>query len=368
VRRLNDYTSGRDNNFNIMRLLAASAVLIGHSFTLATGNQEIEPFVRELGITLGTIAVDVFFVTSGFLVTGSLLSRNNIVEFFAARALRIYPGLWVSQILTVLIVGLWFTSASPSSFFSQWATWHSLLKNCVLIRGVDSTFPGAFESVPFASGGVNSSLWTLPIEFTMYLFLGIGWIALGLWRKFGSRLFIVLCAGAAILGIFGDMAHFIFPTEELVGVEPYWLLGGLFFAGATFRLLQRKIVVSKSIAIVMIIVLVASGLNPFLFGIVYRITIAYLVVYLALVPSFRGRHFSPGGDYSYGIYIYAYPVQQAVAATVRGISPYQMIALAGLITFLFAFLSWHCIEKHALRFKESLTRKDARMFAPDRQI
>jgi hypothetical protein len=155
----------------------------------------------------------------------------------------------------------------------------------------------------------------------MYLYLGIGWIALRLLRNFGSRLFIVLCAAAAILGVFGDTVHFIFPAEELVGADPYWLLGGLFFAGATFRLLQRKIVVSKSIAIVMIAALMASGLNPFLFGIVYRVTVAYLVVYLALVPAFRGHHFSPGGDYSYGIYIYAFPVQQAVATFIRGFLP-----------------------------------------------
>jgi peptidoglycan/LPS O-acetylase OafA/YrhL len=368
MRRLSDYTSGRKNNFNVMRLLAASAVLVSHSFTLSTGNQELEPFVRELGITLGTIAVDVFFVTSGFLVTGSLLSRNNIVEFFTARALRIYPALWVSQILTVVIVGFWFTSEKPSLFFSQWVTWHSFLKNCVLIRYIDFTFPGAFQSVPFVSGGVNSSLWTLPMELRMYLCLGLGWLALRLLRKSDNRLFIVICTGAALVGLIGDMVHYIFPAEEAVGVDAYWSLGGLFFAGATFRLLQSKIPVSKAIAAVMFAVLMLSMCDKFIFGVVYRITVAYLVVYLALVPSFRGNHYSPRGDYSYGIYIYAYPVQQAIATIVKGISPYQMIALAGLVTFSFAFLSWHCIEKHALRLKEVLVNREPKVFAPNRLI
>jgi peptidoglycan/LPS O-acetylase OafA/YrhL len=365
MRRLSDYTAGRKNNFNVMRLVAASAVLVSHGFVLSTGNQQLEPFVREFGMTLGSIAVGVFFVTSGFLVTGSLLSRNNIVEFSTARALRIYPALWVSQILTVLIVGLWFTSEKPSFFFSQWVTWHSFLKNCVLIRYIDFTFPGAFESVPFVNGGVNSSLWTLPIELRMYLCLGLGWIALRLSGKLGNRLFIVGCAGAAFVGISGEMIHYIVPAEQGVGVDAYWSLGGLFFAGATFRLLQSKIPVSKAIAIFLAAVLVASMCDKFVFGLVYRITIAYLVVYLALVPSFRGYHYSPRGDYSYGIYIYAYPVQQAIATLIKGISPYQMIALSGLITFSFAFLSWHCIEKHALRFKEALVTKEPKAFAPN---
>jgi peptidoglycan/LPS O-acetylase OafA/YrhL len=142
-------------------------VLVSHSFTLSTGDPEVEPFVREIGLTLGTIAVDIFFVTSGFLVTGSLLARNNIIEFFAARALRIYPGLWVSQILTVLVVGFWFTNERPPAFFSQWDTWHYLIKNCTLFHDVVLTLPGAFETAPYPTGGVNASLWTLPIELRM---------------------------------------------------------------------------------------------------------------------------------------------------------------------------------------------------------
>src|ERR1700733_14431477 len=121
---LKDYSSGRNNNFNIVRLIAASMVLVSHSFTLATGNPETEPFANQIGLTLGTVAVHIFFVSSGFLVTGSLLARKSVSEFFLARALRIYPALWVSQVVTFTIVGLWFTSLSASDFFGHWVTWH----------------------------------------------------------------------------------------------------------------------------------------------------------------------------------------------------------------------------------------------------
>lgn len=350
--RLSAYTSGRANNFNLIRLVAASAVLVSHSFTLATGNPQLEPFVHQLGITVGTIAVHIFFITSGFLVTGSLLARKNIVEFFAARALRIYPGLWVSQILTVLIVGFWLTTETPRTFFSQWATWHYLLKNCALVRYVDFYLPGTFETAPLSVGGVNSSLWTLPVELRMYVYLGMGWLILRMLRAHANRAFVIFCAGIALIGVSLDLGHFIAPDARLFGGGSEWDLPGLFFLGAALRLLQNRIVVSGPIALCLALCLLISMVNPLFFGIVYRLTLAYLVIYLALVA--RRFPFAPRGDYSYGIYIYAYPIQQALATFVTGITPVQMIALSGVITFAFAFASWHGVEKHALRFKEHL--------------
>jgi peptidoglycan/LPS O-acetylase OafA/YrhL len=353
--RLSAYTAGRNNNFNFIRLLAASAVLVSHSYTLSTGNPEIEPFARQIGLTLGTIAVDIFFITSGFLVTGSLLARSNIVEFFAARALRIYPGLWVSQILTVAIVGFWLTTEPPRTFFSQWATWHYLLKNCALVRYVDFYLPGTFETAPFSVGGVNSSLWTLPVELRMYVYLGMGWLILRLLRAYSGRAFVIFCVAVAIVGVALDLGHFIMPAARIFSGGSQWTLPGLFFLGAAFRLLQDRIPVSRAVALCMALALLLSLIDPLLFGITYRLTLAYLVIYLALAA---GRFpFSPRGDYSYGIYIYAYPIQQAIATLVAGISPAQMIALSGVITFGFAFASWHGVEKHALHVKDRLARR-----------
>ena len=370
--RLSAYTSGRDNNFTLIRLVAASAVLVSHSFTLATGNPDIEPFGPQLGMTIGTIALDVFFVTSGFLVTGSLLARNNIVEFFAARALRIYPGLWVSQILTVVIVGFWLTTETPRLFFSQWETWHYLFKNCVLVRNVDFLLPGAFQNSPRVPGvvypswgEVNGPLWTLPVELRMYVYLGMSWLALRLFRKAGDRVFIAVCAGIAIAGLSLDLGHLIFPTTRLFSAGVNWALPGWFFLGASFRLLQNRIAVSRTIALCMALVLLVSMVNPISFGIVYRLTLAYLLMYFAVVA--RPFRFSPRGDYSYGIYIYAFPIQQTLVTTVSGITILQLILSSFVITFAFAFASWHGIEKHALRMKEGLVKSIPRVFAPSQQ-
>src|SRR6476659_467052 len=102
---LGEAANGRDNNFNLIRLVSALSVLIVHSFALATGKLEAIPLYESLGVHPGDFAVDVFFVTSGFLVSASLDRRKSSAEFIAARLLRIYPGLLVMLGITVLIIG-----------------------------------------------------------------------------------------------------------------------------------------------------------------------------------------------------------------------------------------------------------------------
>ena len=99
--RLSECAVGRDNNFNLIRLLAALAVIFSHSVAVLGLPSSREFFFDHLGLSLAEMAVDVFFVTSGFLVTGSLVNRGDVVAFLWARALRIYPAIWVMLVLTV---------------------------------------------------------------------------------------------------------------------------------------------------------------------------------------------------------------------------------------------------------------------------
>ena len=101
---LSSLNNGRDNNFNLIRVIAALAVLVTHSFALVMGSGDFEPLRKIVGISFGQVAVDIFFVTSGFLVTSSLLKRKSTVEFVWARVLRIYPALWMMLVLTVFIL------------------------------------------------------------------------------------------------------------------------------------------------------------------------------------------------------------------------------------------------------------------------
>src|SRR4249919_485571 len=148
--KLAHYSQGRDNNFNLVRILAAFAVLVSHSFPLAMGliGGMVEPLKARLDVTLGSIAVDLFFIASGFLVTGSLLTRKSIVEFLWARVLRIYPALLVMVLLVVFGLGLSFTTAPVSAYLSDTRTYLFIVKNSTLIAGIAQKLPGVFVENP----------------------------------------------------------------------------------------------------------------------------------------------------------------------------------------------------------------------------
>src|SRR6186997_3455935 len=132
--KLSNFTQGRDNNFNLIRIVAALAVLINHSFVLSAGTGDAEP-LQGLGMSLGMIAVDVFFITSGFLVTASLLTRQSAIEFIWARVLRIYPALLLMLLLTVFGLGIFFTQLPVPSYLANSLVYTYFLKCSTLITG-----------------------------------------------------------------------------------------------------------------------------------------------------------------------------------------------------------------------------------------
>ena len=345
LRSFADYSAGRENNFNLLRLGAAMMVLISHSYALATGQTVLEPLRWLPGFSLGALAVDVFFVASGFLVTGSLLQRRSLLEFCAARALRIFPGLWVALLLSIVVIGVWFTSLNPTTFFSDWQTWRYLLKNAILIHGVSYDLPGAFIDVPYA-GAVNGSLWTLPQELLMYGWLAAAWAVVRLLRIGPDTSLRVFCCVVALVAVVADAAG-------SATHQPSAFIGLLarFFSGTALRVLQERVPASKALFAVLLSAILLSTLYPPAFGLIYPVAIGYVVIYLALVPSGPIRVMAHGSDYSYGIYIYAFPVQQAIASLWRGISPVEMMACSCVVTLAFAAASWHLVERRALRFK-----------------
>ena len=108
--KLGNLSAGRDNNFNLVRMVAAYAVLVSHSYVLTAGTSAAEPGNESIGLSLGAIALHVFFLASGFLVTASILNRRSVIEFAWARALRIVPALVVMLVLSALILGPLYTT------------------------------------------------------------------------------------------------------------------------------------------------------------------------------------------------------------------------------------------------------------------
>jgi len=151
----------RQNAFDFLRVAAALAVLLSHSFPIV-GLQEPTPVA---GLTMGKLAVAVFFAISGYLVCQSWQTDPHVGRFAARRALRIFPGLLVMLLLTVLVLGPALTEVRLSEYFGAGATRKSLLYGAL---GLGSfPLPGLFEHNPMP-GGVNGSLWTIKYELLMY--------------------------------------------------------------------------------------------------------------------------------------------------------------------------------------------------------
>lgn len=349
--KLADYTQGRDNNFNLVRILAAFAVLISHSFGAAVRDNH-DPVQKILGMSTGRMAVDVFFITSGFLVTASLINRRSLLEFIWARTLRIFPALWGMSLLAVFGLGLFFTTLPKREYLACPQTYAYLLECGTLIKTVAYHLPGVFETNPFPNT-VNESLWTMTTEVRMYSLLAFAWLVLKMVRKQRLENFKIIIVLSAVIGWASEMYCLLHPSvprshlAKLLG-QPLFFM---FFTGAAFYVLKERIVLSRWVFWGFVGALLASTVNKQVFLAVYDLTLAYILFYLAYVPSGVIRNYNRLGDYSYGIYIYGSPVQQSIAALIPGVSVGHMMLLASSITLPLAMLSWHLFEKRALSLR-----------------
>ena len=344
---LSAYANSRDNNFNLMRFVAASLVLYSHSFAIALGPGGIEPVHRVLGMTAGSIAVDVFFVTSGFLVAGSLFNRNNIVAFIWARILRIYPALIVAVLFCILVVGLFFTSETVSDYLSDPRTYKFLKRNSTLFWGVKYELPGVFDQLPFRSA-VNGSLWTLPYEVKMYAYLaaiaaGLAFLQKRLKRSLLNGGFLLI----ALVAVAANLVNHFRPFASVHFVH----LFSMFFFGVAYFLYRDRVRLSSRLFLVSMAALTVAAPSRDAFFFSYAILLPYIVFYLAYVPTGMIRGFNRAGDYSYGVYIYAFPVQQSIVALVPGISTTGLMATAFPVTLFLAVASWHFVEARCLSMK-----------------
>ena len=347
--RLSKFTQGRDNNFNLIRFFAALLVLITHSFSIVTGDVNQEPFRTSLGISLGTVAVDIFFITSGFLVTASLLTRKSLVDFVLARFLRIFPALWVMLCIT-FFGGLWITSFTLTEFLTDLTVYKYFLKCSTLLFGVAHTLPGVFHDNPYPNA-VNGSLWTMPNELRMYATLAIVWLMLSYTRidkLKGLKIFVVgVTIVVALVLLFLN-----FPTDTSK-TSRFLELFFMFFIGASYYVLREFILLKLNLfALFLGVILVSVFVSIDVFNVCYKILIPYVLFCLVYLPKGYIRNFNKFGDYSYGIYIYAFPVQQATVMFFPEYSVFQITIISILITLTLAIVSWHKLEKPCLALKQ----------------
>ena len=292
-----------------MRLIAALLVVVSHTFPLSG-----QPALRIWGVEdLGALGVSIFFAISGYLVSASYLRDPK--TYLAKRLLRIEPGLIASLVVTVVALG--FVTTAPAQVYWPQAALY-VLRNALLYPATYE-LPGVFQAVPMP-GVVNGVLWTLRLEFSFYLVLML------VRARRGPVLALVAACAVVWLAM-------TFATPEWAAERPTRIAflvarnGLLFFAGAALQILSVRVPMWL------------GGLSALAFPLLGPLALPTAVVGLA----------RPGklpADLSYGVYIYAFPIQQLLEAHGQ-----LNLATAVLSVLPFAAASWFLVEKPAQALK-----------------
>ena len=349
--------TGRQNNFDALRLLAAILVIFSHSFLIAEGTQSREWLIRLTGnqCIMGLTGVFVFFAISGFLVTQSFEQTPNRLHFLTKRALRIFPGLLVATLLSAFVLGPLVTDLPLGAYLSRVEPYQYVVGNTLLDQTVHE-LPGVrFVDNPVGLE-INGSLWTLRLEFVMYLMV----LALGMLRLLTVRTALLLLAfGVACLRF--DMLDEFEKWGWFFQVLSGWgWLVGFFAAGMILYKLRHTRIFDGRIAFLALAGLALSiPLRQFI--LLFPVFGCYLALWLALNPRLPVIPAARFGDLSYGLYIYGWPVEEAVMWLSGGRAAWWQVFLVALpAASALAFLSWHLVERPMLRLKPGSRRASAR--------
>jgi peptidoglycan/LPS O-acetylase OafA/YrhL len=332
--------NNRPSGFDYLRITLAVSIVLWHVPWLISGNIKgpIMSWLNPVAFSL----VPMFFALSGFLVAGSLDRSKTMVMFLGLRALRIVPALMVEILLSALILGPLLTTLPLKDYFSG-EEFRLYFFN--LVGYIHYYLPGVFKANRFAY--VNGQLWTVPYELAIYL--GLSFLAaLGIYRrKFFLLLVIVLYYVAQIVN---TMIHgTIFVTGVPTG--PGVAMAGL--SGLAIYRYRNQIPFSKALFVVSVVLTLAllsvQGGSRFV-----ALPVTYATIYLGLLNPTRNTLLL-SGDYSYGVYLYGFPIQQALIAISPLFSIWYWHAPAAIIcTFAVATASWWLIEKPALDQRDGL--------------
>lgn len=338
------------NSFGLVRLAMAVAVLFSHSYLFQSGTTESEPLTAWTGHSLGEHAVQVFFFLSGILIAQSFDRSRNLWAYGVARVLRIFPALVVCVLLTAFVLGPLLTTLPVSAYFTDARLPQYILKTIGLVTG-SAPLPGLFADNA-TPGLVNMSLWTLKYEMLCY----IGVAALGMaglfnarWRKVAS---IALALGVALVFIGEPKPE---NTYTFLDNARYF---AVYFGMGTLAYLVRDRLVLRPVLLLPLLALMALAIGTRFAEVATALFLGYATLLVASLSWGWLSEFTREHDYSYGVYIYAAPVQQAMLLWWPDIDPIVLSFWALAAVLPLAYGSWNLVEKPALALRKSLAAKD----------
>jgi peptidoglycan/LPS O-acetylase OafA/YrhL len=362
--------SGRKNAVNFLRLLLASSVMVSHAWPLGLGRPNLGLAESRGQTDVGTMAVYGFFVISGFLVTRSA-RRTPFPRYVWHRVLRIFPGYWVCILLTGLVLApvlAWRHGADVSNVLQgRSGGIHYVGTNfwtATRQYGIDHLLLNTPYGRNHHSSIFNGSLWSLRYELLCYLAAALlAVFALTRRTRWLAPIALVLLYAYlvrdAVHAGFATGQPFSHPYFDLPLLGPSDLhfliyLGFLFVLGGCFELFADRVPISPVLGAAAAVALLVT-LRFGLFFLVGLPAYAYLLLWLAVRLPARLHGVGRKRDLSYGIYIYGFVTQQVLASTRlmhRNHGFPLWLATSIVVTYGLAFLSWHLVERPALRLKD----------------
>lgn len=328
------------NSLDLLRLMAAILVLYSHQYALS-GLPEPSFFGWN---SFGGAGVTIFFFLSGMLVWSSWERDSNWRRFFVRRSLRIFPALWFVVLVSVLLLGPLFSTLPLDAYFTNVETWRYLSTALLVPRNV---LPGVFSDNPFPHV-VNGSLWTLPVEFLCYISVAVLGSVKFMPRNtlIGANLVLVVLLSTYASLIIGKRFS---PHFEMLAIFWFGAFYGYCLTPSQSELRTKRLgLILVAFSIFIFLFLGPRGVERFA-----MLLFSAIAVHFALKRPLGSKLTDYIGDLSYGVYIFAFPVQQIVVHWGKEMN-YSLLTLFLIslcVTIAFAYASWHFIEQRALRFK-----------------
>ncbi len=351
---IDELLRGRNNNFNLLRLAAAITVFISHVLVLKAGTGQGPSVIQQyLGTSASSLAVNAFFVLSGLLVTKSLLASGSIADYAVARGLRLFPAFAVLVLVLTFGLGLVSTTLSPTEYLSDLKTLKYWLLTSLTFTEVGS-LPGVFASNPVVQIA-NGPVWTLKYEVLAYVAILI-LFSFGVVQRRAA--FATFCGAFFIASIVAVQSFDVHAAAHTLTGNPWanlFRFGSCFLFGALCFVFRDKV---KLNGYAVLVGFCAAYLLRTLhvYEIIAILAFGYAILWLSLVPSGKIRCFNRLGDYSYGIYIWHWPMIQTIIAFNPDISTGWLFVLSASVILPVSALSWHLIEKPALNARPMVTR------------
>jgi peptidoglycan/LPS O-acetylase OafA/YrhL len=342
--------STRNHQFDLLRILFATLVLLSHAPEITEGNASRELLHRltRAPITFGVLGVDGFFVLSGYLIVQSWLGDPEFFNFLRKRVLRIVPGYLVAVVVSTVAVGL----LAPGTAFFFRGLGLQFIKSVLLLSSPAT--PPVFPGHPYAM--VNGAMYTIGYEFRCYLLVALLGLC-GLLRRPNLVLLMttVLLSSLLFPAPFG-MMHRPRHMEAIMG-QPglFFRLTAVYLVGCCFHLFRHRIAFRPMFAVIATVTMAVffvfaparAELGLVLCG-------GYLMFYFGQMHLPRLSGMSRLPDISYGIYLYGWPVESLWIWFHQG-SPWIAFAGSTVICFGLGWLSWHFVERPALTLKRRAT-------------